>query len=379
MKVLLSAATLTYGPEVALHTASSGAIAHLSALHLRLTAADGTIGLGEVRTNIAYLNGHQEAEVVAAARAAVRDIDWSRPAERMLDDLPGSGRIAPVRTLIDCALHDLVARRAGVSVARWLGADDQGLTAWPTNQTLFWSGDDALLDNAGRYVARGFTDLKLRVGVTDFDADLRRLTALRARFGDRIKLAVDANGAWSVDEAPERLAALARHGVAYAEQPIPAGDWDAIARLGEGSPIPVMLDESVAGDDAITRVIALSGQGGHGGNGGHPIWAHLKLVKMGGIGPTAAAARRLTAAGVPFMIGQMNEGAAATAAALQVAIATRPRFAELYGADGLTDDPVGGLTYADGAVAHGGGPGLGVAFTASPESFATHELLEIAA
>lgn len=365
MKAVLSTAALTYGPGVALHTASSGAIPHLSALYLRLTAGDGTEGLGEVRTNIAYLNGYEEAAVLEAARVAVVETDWSRPAELLLAELDDRGWIAPVRTLVDCALHDLLARRAGVTVARWLGADDAGVTAWPTNQTLFWSGHDALLANAERYVARGFADLKLRVGVAGFDEDLRRLAALRDRFGDRIKLAVDANGAWSVDEAPERLAALARHGVAYAEQPIPAGDWDAIARLGEASPVPVMLDESVAGDEAINRVIAFGGR----------IWAHLKLVKMGGIGPTVAAARRLSAAGVPFMIGQMNEGAGATAATLQVAIATRPRFAELYGADGLTNDPVAGLTYADGSVAHSGGPGLGVTFTA----FTSNDLLEIAA
>jgi len=61
-----------------------------------------------------------------------------------------------------------------------------------------------------------------------------------------------------------------------------------------------------------------------------------------------AAARRLTDAGIPFMIGQMNEGAAATAAALHVACATSPAFAELYGADGLIDDPVSGVSYTAG-------------------------------
>jgi len=363
VRAALSAAALTYGPELVLHTASSGAVPHLSALYLRLTAADGTEGVGEVRANIAYLNGHEEADVVAAATAAVRGIDWRRPAETLLADLPASGLMMPVRTLIDGALHDLLARRAGVPLARWLDGGDE--TAWPTNQTLFWSSDDALLASAARYVARGFRDLKLRVGVEGLDSDLRRLAALRARFGDAVTLAVDANGAWTAGDAPERLAALARHGVHYVEQPIPAGDWDAIARLGESSPIPIMLDESIAGDADVERVAALGGR----------IWAHLKLVKLGGIGPTVAAARRLTAAGVPIMIGQMNEGAGATAAALHVAIATRPRFAELYGADGLTNDPVGGLRYANGAVAFGGGPGFGTVFTPSM----TTDLLEIAA
>jgi L-alanine-DL-glutamate epimerase-like enolase superfamily enzyme len=62
------------------------------------------------------------------------------------------------------------------------------------------------------------------------------------------------------------------------------------------------------------------------------------------------------------MIGQMNEGAAATAAALQVCFATAPRWAELYGADGLLDDPVSGLSYQAGTVCVAGPAGLGVSF-----------------
>ncbi len=65
------------------------------------------------------------------------------------------------------------------------------------------------------------------------------------------------------------------------------------------------------------------------------------------------------------MIGQMNEGAAATAAALNVACATSPAFAELYGADGLIDDPASGVSYAAGTVHTSHAAGLGVAFDAA--------------
>ena len=62
------------------------------------------------------------------------------------------------------------------------------------------------------------------------------------------------------------------------------------------------------------------------------------------------------------MIGQMNEGGAATAATLHVACATSPAFAELYGADGLIDDPVSGISYDNGTVRANGTFGFGVAF-----------------
>jgi L-alanine-DL-glutamate epimerase-like enolase superfamily enzyme len=113
-----------------------------------------------------------------------------------------------------------------------------------------------------------------------------------------------------------------------------------------------MLDESVTGPDDIARIC------GYGGK----VYAHLKLVKLGGIAPTMQAARQLSESNVPFMIGQMNEGAAATAATLHVACATSPAFAELYGADALIDDPVSGISYDAGTVRAGDAPGLGVTF-----------------
>lgn len=208
-----------------------------------------------------------------------------------------------------------------------------------------------MLARAEAYVARGFLDLKLRIGAPDFSEDLRRVSLIRARFGAAVKLAADANGQWSMAEARDRLAALAPHDLAYVEQPATAS-FAELAALAEESPIPIMLDESIDSPAAVDEAVAAGGR----------LWAHLKLVKLGGIGPTLEAARKLAAAGVPMMIGQMNEGTIATAAAAHVAAVVAPRFAELYGADGLSDDPASGLTYAGGAVHVADGPGLGIAF-----------------
>ena len=203
---------------------------------------------------------------------------------------------------------------------------------------------------AERYVARGFRKLKLRVGARSFQEDHDRLALLRAQFGDGIELAIDANGAWTLDEAIANLQAMARLNLTYAEQPIAAGNWEAAVRLADASPVPVMLDEGIAAPADIDRVIDAGGK----------LWAHLKIVKLGGITPTIAAAKRLAAAGITFMIGQMNEGGGATAAAYHCTIATQPAHAELYGADGLINDPVRGVRYADGKIRIDRAPGLGV-------------------
>jgi L-alanine-DL-glutamate epimerase-like enolase superfamily enzyme len=357
LRVSLHSAELHYGGGFALHTASSGRVAHLSEIFLRLDDGE-SVGIGEVRANIAYLNGLAEETVLKEAAGSVRAVDWSRdPAELLATMAEWGGRLlAPVRTLIDCALHDFLARGARKSVAAFLGADAGAeKVSSPTNQTLFWSSFDDFLARAQAYVDRGYTDLKVRVAAGDFAEDLRRVAALRAKFGNQIKLAADANGIWSIREAREKLDALARYDLGYIEQPVAAGDWAAIDELAERSPIPVMVDESLASADDVKRICQYGGR----------ILAHLKLVKLGGIAPTVAAARLLSEARVPFMIGQMNEGAVATAAALHVACATRPAFAELYGADGLVDDPASGLSYSDGAVHAQRTPGFGVDFDAA--------------
>jgi L-Ala-D/L-Glu epimerase len=353
MRASLHRAKLHYGSGLVLHTASSGSVPHLAELYLRLDDGE-RIGIGEARINIAYLNGLAPEAVVADAISATRAIDWRRKPADLLNAMADCAErwSAPVRMLIDCALHDLAARCAGKPLMAWLGGSNADRAAAATNQTLFWSSHESFLAQARAYVDRGFRDLKVRVGIGDFAEDLRRIGALREQFGDTVKIAADANGQWSETQAMDNVRKLAEFGLSYVEQPVPPGDWVMIERFGASSPIPVMLDESIASMSDVERVCALEGI----------VLAHLKLVKLGGIAPVMAAAHRLSDAGVKIMIGQMNEGAAATAAAVHVTCAVRPAFAELYGADGLANDPVTGVSYRDGSVAVGPGPGLGVIF-----------------
>ncbi len=170
-------------------------------------------------------------------------------------------------------LHDLAARRVGVGVGTMLGAEGDRPFSLATNQTLFLGPADDMIRRADAYVRRGFTRLKLRIG-GDFDDDLARLRLLRDRFGDTVEIAVDVNGRWSVDEASRHLDALEPFVLAYVEQPV-APDWAAVSAVATRSPVPIMLDESVGSQADVDEVIRA---------GGH-LWAHLKLVKLGGIAP----------------------------------------------------------------------------------------------
>ncbi|WP_220791864.1 mandelate racemase/muconate lactonizing enzyme family protein [Gluconacetobacter dulcium] len=355
LRATLRRAQLHYAGGMAVHTASSGAVQALDALYLLLD--DGVHrGVGEVRLNIAYLTGLAPQAVLDAARRFVSPCDWpeaSADLRAFVAALPLSVP-APVRMLVDLAVHDLLARREGVLLAHMLGGT--GVVRHPTNQTLFFSDMPTFQRRCIAYVARGFTQLKIRIGA-DLDADLDRLRWLRDHFGADITLSADANGQWDERAALTALDRLAAFRLDYVEQPVAAGDWAVLERVAARSPVPLMLDESLADMAACRRLAEMT----------RPPMAHLKLVKLGGLAALLSAARMLQAAGVTLMIGQMNEGAIATAAALHAACVLTPRFAELYGADGLADDPASGLVYRDGAVGLAGmeRSGFGLAFDAT--------------
>ncbi len=327
-RVRLYAAELHYEAGIRLHTATSGAIDALNEVYLVVEEDGRVLAAGGVRTNITYLTGVPEPHLHHAIVTLVDALDWKRSLIDLHRDLSVFENRAhgAARALLDCALLDGLARQEGKPLAVYLGAAFRPDCA--TNQTLFWGSDDQLT----------------------FADDLRRLRLVREIAGKTVTLAIDVNGTWSASEARGNLKALVPLQIDYVEQPIAAGDWDAMAALAAASPIPIMLDESLASPADIAMLASRRAA---------PL-AHLKLVKLGGITPLVAAARLLTASGIGIMVGQMNEGALATAAAAHAALVVQPVYAELYGAYGLVDDPASGLAYRQGAVVLAARPGLGV-------------------
>src|SRR3954462_5807912 len=202
--VSLRAADLHYPPDLQVHTAASGPISSLSARYLEVERSDGFSGVGEVRANISYLSRLPESAVDPAIRNLCSRLPWSAEPEDILSALrPQRVSAPPIATAaVENALVEGMARRARLPGARALGGNSRARV--PTNQCLFW-GPDALFDRlAARFLAEGFRHLKVRIAVSTFEADLRRLSRLCERAGPDASIAVDANGAWSAEEAIEK-------------------------------------------------------------------------------------------------------------------------------------------------------------------------------
>jgi L-alanine-DL-glutamate epimerase-like enolase superfamily enzyme len=364
--ITLNATWLRYPPGAELHTATSGKVTGLRAVYLTLDYGD-VAGCSEVRTNISYLTGvpRRALEAEIAERTASVALSNNPQADRERLDVILPSASAGLRLLLETALADAAARRNGTTVSGLLRGGTPELRA-RTNQTLFLGNDEAVLARADAYVARGFTQLKLRLGADTPERDLARLRLLRDRFGDRIVLSADVNCQWNRETAKRLAPALVELGLDYLEQPLAAEDLDGALALAADQPLAVMLDEGASDLEAVARIGKRAPVKGR-------VMVHLKLAKLGGLDRLAAAVDCARGAGLGVMIGQMNEGALATATTLAAVASLRPARAELYGADGLVNDPFSGLVYANGEVMATGSHGFGVERSRALEQFIAGE------
>lgn len=94
----------------------------------------------------------------------------------------------------------------------------------------------------------GYSCIKLKIGAINFQEELDIIKSIRNKFtAKQIEIRVDANGAFHPDEAMDKLRALSKFNIHSIEQPIKAGNWEAMAELCKNTPIPIALDEELIG------------------------------------------------------------------------------------------------------------------------------------
>ncbi len=114
---------------------------------------------------------------------------------------------------------------------------------------LIWMGDEAFMQaQIEDKLKEGYRCIKMKIGAIEFEKEFAILESLRKRFpADQLTLRVDANGAFSVNEALERLTQLSTLEIHSIEQPIHVNQWEAMAELCQKSPLPIALDEELIG------------------------------------------------------------------------------------------------------------------------------------
>lgn len=114
---------------------------------------------------------------------------------------------------------------------------------------LIWMNDKAhMLNQIKEKIDAGFECIKIKIGAINFDDECYLLNEIRKNYSENdIEIRVDANGAFSTDEALDKLQKLDKYNLHSIEQPIKQGQWSLMANLCKNSPIPIALDEELIG------------------------------------------------------------------------------------------------------------------------------------
>jgi L-alanine-DL-glutamate epimerase-like enolase superfamily enzyme len=301
---------------------------------------EGLVGWGEADPSEYY--GETPATVRAALGRLAPFLEEARDPERLETLERELALRAPqagsARAAVSSALHDLVGKMRGAPLWRLWGLEPA--EAPPSSFTI-GIDEPEVVEAKARAVA-DWPILKVKVG-TDRDREI--LEAVRAG-APSARLRADANAAWSVEEAAERIPMLEEYGVEFIEQPLPPEAFGGLAELKAVSPLPIVVDESclVATDipRLADRVDGIS----------------IKLPKCGGLREAFRMVHAARACGLRVMMGCMLGSTLGMAPALHMA--SLLDFADLDGAALLGEDPFRGPHLDRGRIVVDEEPGLGV-------------------
>jgi len=276
---------------------AAGVLTRREMVLLRLKDEDGVEGLGEA-VPLSLRGGANLERVVAELQGLAGREELN---ETMLRDR-ATGLSAPARCAALTALLDLRGRRVAEERSSFVepgATNSERADPVRCNATLVAGDPAAVVSDAERWAAEGFSTFKLKLGTGDDAAQVR---AVREALGPRAKIRVDANGAWDLETARRTLAELEPYEIELAEQPV--ASIEEAAELAGSTSIPLAADESVEGRADAERVAAA----------GAFAMTGIKLSKVGGPEEAMEIAEVL-----PAYVTSALDGPVGIAAAAQVA------------------------------------------------------------
>ena len=251
---------------------------------------------------------------------------------------------------VNMALYDILGKKANMPLYKLLGGYKEKIE---TSVTIGLNPVDVMIDRAKSLIFDGFTCLKVKCGM-DPDTDIEAVLAIRNAVGPNIKIRMDANEGYTVEQALHVIQTLEDLGtdIEMLEQPTKATYLYALKEVTAQCPVPIMADETALTLRDSLKLIKME----------IADMINIKLMKIGGITNATRANLFAELAEIPVMVGCMNESMGAMAAGVHFACAFKNViYADLDSALDFTDDIVkGGASYKDGYVIPSQNPGLGI-------------------
>jgi len=253
------------------------------------------------------------------------------------------------KAAVDIALHDILGKAINKPLYNLLGGYVHEVS---TDCTIGIKKPEEMAKDALVIVERGFNTIKVKIGV-DVAEDVERVRRVREAVGDDIVIRVDANQGYSAKTAIRVIHKLEPYRIQLVEQPVPAWNIEGLAMVKHAVSVPIMADESVHSPQDAVEIIKRDSAD----------MINIKLMKAGGIFKARQIATVAEAAGIPCMVGCMQETRVSITAAAQLAVSTENvQEADLDSPLFLREDPVeeGGIEYEQGMLKMPSLPGIGV-------------------
>lgn len=299
----------------------------------------GIFGLGETTTNSFYgMTAENITERLEAGRKMVENGNWQHP-EQLWETGKDIFRKNPfAQCALDMAFWDLFTKQQGKKLYEYLGLDPSNIPV--TNYTI---GIDTVEKMVAKMKEMDWPLYKIKLGT---DHDLEIIRELRKHTDSIFR--IDANCAWTAEQAIRNSEELAHLGVEFMEQPLGKDDLDGMKEVFRYSKLPVMADESCIVEADVAKCHGLF----HGIN--------IKLVKAGGITPALRMLQEAKSLGMKTMVGCMTESSIGISAIAH--IAPLLDYVDMDGAMLLVEDIAEGVIITPGGVSFPQRPGIGAMF-----------------
>lgn len=272
---------------------------------IRVRLQSGAAGRGEASSSIVWASA-SPARLASTLRRLVKRFHKRDARDITAEIWKTAGHLPPAASAFECALAQASAITSRTDLWRRCGGALERLT---TNITLSAEGPTATRLAAQTAAAEGFLSLKIKVGV---GGDFARVQAAHEA-GGRPKIILDGNQKLGLAPSLRLVERCLKKGIQIVllEQPVPAENLRDFLDCARRSPVPVAADESLRSIDDARRIA----------DSGVRAVLNIKLSKTGFQGSVRIASLA-RAAGLPLMIGCMQESSAGLEASASLAAGT---------------------------------------------------------
>jgi len=264
------------------------------------------------------------------------------PFPEELEQIPnwiGDQGPAPARAALDLALHDRIGKKNKLPIHQLLNLPAPA--PFSTAFTIAIEEPEVMARMAADHPE--FPVIKLKLGSDD---DISRVAAVRSARPD-VRLYLDANAGWEPDEAIRIIKDLAPFKIEMVEQPVAGYDIEGMGYVQSQTEIPIVADESLKSLETLEE-LARAGV----------LGINLKIMKLGGLGPTIRMLRRGRELGLKIMLGCMTETSLGVTAMAH--LAAMADWIDLDAPLLIANDPFEGVSYDQALVSVPENPGIGI-------------------